>query len=167
MTDIINYGAGGGIESDATVKAKVFVIKFLKQCRQIIKNVDIIIKIEHQVHCPPMLLRESEGLKEYQVDAAVIIPGYEKFNFAIEIDGTVGHNHNWKDEARDEWIYQNRSLPIFRLKLDWIKDWMKRNDFVGMLSELIYRHKTFKFGKLPKNPMLHLAYQKRGELFNQ
>lgn len=165
MRTDINYGAGGGKESDTTLKAKIFLIKFFKRAREIIKNVDILIKTEHQVHCPPMFLREDEGAKPYQVDVALIIPGYEKFNLGVEIDGSVGHKHKLKDEARDQWIYENKGLPILRLKLDWIKDWMRKNDYLGMLKELMYRHESYKFAKLPKSPILHLAYKNRSELF--
>lgn len=166
MTFVVDYGVGGGgWESEATLKAKIFVINFFKKIREVIMNVDIILKIEHKVHCPPMFLREDEGAKPYQVDLAIIVPGYEKFNLGIEIDGTVGHKHALKDEARDEWIYQNKNLPILRLKLDWIQDWMRKNDYIGMLKELLYRHKSYKFAKLPKSPLLHLAWKNRSELF--
>lgn len=165
MRTAFDFGTGGGKESSLTEKAKHFLLKFLLKAREVIANVDILIKTEHQVHCPPMLLREEEGVKAYQVDVAVIIPGYEKFNLGFEIDGDVGHNHALKDEARDEWIYKNKGLPILRLKLDWIKDWIEKNDYFGLLKELMYRHETFKFAKLPKSPILHLAHKNRNELF--
>src|SRR5688500_17207041 len=117
MRTAFDFGAGGGKESSLTQKAKSFLLKFFLKVREVIANVDILIKTEHKVHCPPMFLREDEGAKPYQVDVAIIIPGYEKFNLGIEIDGSVGHNHKLKDEARDQWIYQNKGLPILRLKL--------------------------------------------------
>lgn len=160
---IVNYGTGGGIDSEDTTRAKQFILKFLKHIRQVINNVDINIKVEHPVPCPPEY--RDDPAKPYQVDVAVLFPSFKKYDLGIEIDGYKGHKHPDRDALRDKWIYVNHQLPILRLDLSWIKDWMRRRNYLSMLEELMYRHKAFTFAKLPKSPILHLAYKNRGELF--
>lgn len=160
-------GSGGGKESIDTTHAKVFLFTFFKRARELIKNVDIEIHNEYPVHCPPEYINEDS--KGYQTDIAIIFPQYEKYNFGIEIDGKTGHNfkvsnlllNTTRDKLRDEWIFINHQLPIFRLALDWIKDWDKTNYYMGLLDELEFQHKKFTCGKLPKNPLIHLARKKR------
>ena len=162
--DIINYGIGGGNESDLTSRAKDFILDFFRKIRNVISNVDIEYKTEHRVYCPPELLRPYWS--RYQIDLAVMFPGFEKFNLGVEIDGEVGHKHKVIDEYRDQYIYKTHEIPVFRLALDWIKGWMRDKDYLSVLEELIHCHKFFKFGKLPKSPLLHLAMKNRSELFN-
>lgn len=164
--EIIGYG--GGRESNDTVKARVFLLTFLKKARSLIKNVDIELHNEYPVYCPPQY-RNEEG-RRYQTDIAVILPGFDQYNFAIEIDGRVGHNFKasniiggtTKDDLRDAWIYKANRLPIFRLKLDWILYWRKNKDYLGCLDELEHRHRKFAYDKLPKNPLIHIAKQNKG-----
>ena len=162
--DIVNYGIGGGIESKDTSRAKQYMLQFFRRIRTVINNVEIMFKTEHRVYCPPELLRPLWS--RYQIDVAVIFPGYEKFNIGIEIDGEVGHKHKLIDEYRDQYIYQTHEIPVFRLALDWIKGWMKKFDYLSTLEELIHQHRAFKHSKLPKSPLLHLAMKNRGNLFN-
>lgn len=164
-TSTIN-GAGGGHESQKTTASKVFLITFFKRAREIIKNVDIEIHNEYSVPCPPEYNNE-EG-KRYQSDLAIIIPGFPQYSFLIEIDGKVGHNFKTynilnkttTDDIRDAWIYHHHKLPIFRLKLDWLIQWDKKDNYEELLDELTFQHKRFKHGKLPKNPLIHLAKRK-------
>lgn len=163
MSDVINFGEGGGIESSFTTRAKYYMLAFFKRIRKVIENIDLMFKIEHRVYCPPELLRPFWS--RYQIDVAVIFPGYERYNIGIEIDGEVGHKHKLIDEYRDKYIYETHEIPVLRFQLDWFKRWIQKKDFSSTLDELVHQHKHFKISSLPKNPLIHYADKRRSELF--